>query len=197
MDTKWMSFRERPCGSSLLWRNAQHANEVPKTTPCDLLAWSPHDPSPLDGGKEGGFWKMDTPVAIAACEARSPSSRALRVCSIAIHSSCSVVFGILAHTGACRGAKIALIVGVPQYEHAPNLPNRSMMRISIVFLDAYRDNLFIRRLAVGRNLSSRGLARVETSARGMLVAFAAAPGLGGSRRREEEQPVYGGIAEKY
>jgi TPR repeat protein len=46
-----------------------YANETPKTTQCDLLAWSPHDPSSLDGGKEGGFWKMDAPTAIAACEA--------------------------------------------------------------------------------------------------------------------------------
>jgi TPR repeat protein len=59
------SSRDRPCGDLLLWRNA---DEAPKTTQCDLLAWSPHDPSSLDGGKEGGFWKMDAPAAIAACE---------------------------------------------------------------------------------------------------------------------------------
>jgi len=50
-------------------------------------------------------------------------------------------------------------------------------RISIVFLDACRDNPFAGRLAgIGRDLSSRGLARIETAAAGMLVAFSTAPG---------------------
>jgi uncharacterized caspase-like protein len=47
---------------------------------------------------------------------------------------------------------------------------------SIVFLDACRDNPFARRIAgAGRGLS-RGLARVDMTASGVLVAFATAPG---------------------
>jgi hypothetical protein len=50
-------------------------------------------------------------------------------------------------------------------------------KVSIIFLDACRDNPFLRRLlAARRNVASRGLARVETGAVGMLVAFSTAPG---------------------
>src|SRR5262245_29888181 len=49
-------------------------------------------------------------------------------------------------------------------------------KVSIVFLDACRDNPFAGRIAAsGRNLS-RGLARVEVTASEVLVAFATAPG---------------------
>jgi hypothetical protein len=50
-------------------------------------------------------------------------------------------------------------------------------KVSIIFLDACRDNPFLRRLlAARRAVASRGLARVETGAAGMLVAFSTAPG---------------------
>jgi hypothetical protein len=50
-------------------------------------------------------------------------------------------------------------------------------KVSIIFLDACRDNPFLRRLAGDRRaVGSGGLARVEAGAEGMLVAFATAPG---------------------
>jgi Caspase domain len=50
-------------------------------------------------------------------------------------------------------------------------------KVSVVFLDACRDNPFLRRLTGDRRaVGSGGLARVEASAEGMLVAFATAPG---------------------
>jgi hypothetical protein len=50
-------------------------------------------------------------------------------------------------------------------------------RVSIIFLDACRDNPVARRLSgAHRGVSSPGLARLEVSATGTLVAFAAAPG---------------------
>jgi hypothetical protein len=50
-------------------------------------------------------------------------------------------------------------------------------KVSIIFLDACRDNPFLRRLlAARRNVATRGLARVETGAAGMLVAFSTSPG---------------------
>jgi TPR repeat protein len=72
MNAKWMVRRVLAIGIAVthfFGATFLYADEAPKTTPCDLLAWSPHDPSSLDGGKEGGFWKMDAPAAIAACEA--------------------------------------------------------------------------------------------------------------------------------
>ncbi len=50
-------------------------------------------------------------------------------------------------------------------------------RISIIFLDACRDNPFSRRLAVARRGESpRGLARVDVTLGGVLVAFSTGPG---------------------
>jgi uncharacterized caspase-like protein len=50
-------------------------------------------------------------------------------------------------------------------------------KVSVVFLDACRDNPFVRRLsAAQRGVSSRGLARIEPTASGLLVAFSTAPG---------------------
>jgi uncharacterized caspase-like protein len=50
-------------------------------------------------------------------------------------------------------------------------------KVAIVFLDACRDNPFARRLsATQRGAASRGLARVDTTTGGMLVAFSTAPG---------------------
>jgi hypothetical protein len=50
-------------------------------------------------------------------------------------------------------------------------------KISIVFLDACRDNPFSRRLAVTRRgVSPRGLARVDVTLGGVLVAFSTGPG---------------------
>ncbi len=50
-------------------------------------------------------------------------------------------------------------------------------RISIVFLDACRDNPFSRRLAVTRRgVSPHGLARVDVTLGGVLVAFSTGPG---------------------
>jgi len=50
-------------------------------------------------------------------------------------------------------------------------------RISIVFLDACRDNPFSRRLSVTRrSVSPRGLARVDVTFGGILVAFSTGPG---------------------
>jgi Caspase domain len=50
-------------------------------------------------------------------------------------------------------------------------------KVSIIFLDACRDNPFLRRLTGDRRaVGSGGLARVDASAEGMLVAFATAPG---------------------
>src|SRR5262249_11038526 len=51
------------------------------------------------------------------------------------------------------------------------------VRVSIAFLDACRANPFAGRLAAARrNAVSHGLARVDISASGMLVAFSTAPG---------------------
>jgi TPR repeat protein len=41
------------------------ADEAQQVTSCDLLTWSPHDPNAQDGG----YFEMDAPKAIAACEA--------------------------------------------------------------------------------------------------------------------------------
>jgi Caspase domain len=50
-------------------------------------------------------------------------------------------------------------------------------KISIVFLDACRDNPFSRRLAVTRrDAAPRGLARVDVTLGGVLVAFSTGPG---------------------
>ena len=50
-------------------------------------------------------------------------------------------------------------------------------KVSIVFLDACRDNPFARRLsATRRDLSLRGLARVDVAGGAVLVAFSTAPG---------------------
>jgi len=50
-------------------------------------------------------------------------------------------------------------------------------RISIIFLDACRDNPFSRRLSARRrDLSPRGLARVDVTLGGVLVAFSTGPG---------------------
>jgi len=50
-------------------------------------------------------------------------------------------------------------------------------KVSIAFLDACRDNPFARQLSRGRrDVVARGLGRVDVSATGTLVAFAAAPG---------------------
>jgi hypothetical protein len=49
-------------------------------------------------------------------------------------------------------------------------------KVSIVFLDAYRDNPFAGRIAASGRSLSRGLERVEVTASGMLVAFSTAPG---------------------
>ncbi|HMA71428.1 MAG TPA: caspase family protein [Xanthobacteraceae bacterium] len=50
-------------------------------------------------------------------------------------------------------------------------------KVSIVFLDACRDNPFARRLSVTRrDLSPRGLARVDVALGGVLVAFSTGPG---------------------
>ena len=50
-------------------------------------------------------------------------------------------------------------------------------RISILFLDACRDNPFSRRLSARRrDLSPRGLARVDVTLGGVLVAFSTGPG---------------------
>lgn len=50
-------------------------------------------------------------------------------------------------------------------------------RVSIIFLDACRDNPFARRLSASRrDVSPRGLARVDVTAGGVLVAFSTAPG---------------------
>jgi TPR repeat protein len=46
-----------------------YADEAQRATPCDVLAWSPHDPSSLDGRLKSGYQKADVPAAIAACEA--------------------------------------------------------------------------------------------------------------------------------
>jgi len=59
-------------------------------------------------------------------------------------------------------------------------------KVAIVFLDACRDNPFARRLsATQRGVASRGLARVDATTGGMLVAFSTAPGqvaLDGARK---------------
>ncbi len=50
-------------------------------------------------------------------------------------------------------------------------------RVTVVFLDACRDNPFLGRLtARTREVASRGLARVESTASGVMLAFATAPG---------------------
>src|SRR5215471_18531824 len=49
-------------------------------------------------------------------------------------------------------------------------------KISIVFLDACRDNPFAGRISSSGRSLSRGLAPVEMTASGVLVAFATAPG---------------------
>jgi hypothetical protein len=50
-------------------------------------------------------------------------------------------------------------------------------RVSIIFLDACRDNPFARRMSVNRrDLSPRGLARVDVMLGGVLVAFSTGPG---------------------
>jgi PQQ-dependent catabolism-associated CXXCW motif protein len=49
-------------------------------------------------------------------------------------------------------------------------------KVSIVFLDACRDNPFVGRIAAGGRSLSRGLARVDITGSGMLLAFATAPG---------------------
>src|SRR5215471_17789056 len=72
MNTKWMIRGVLAIGLAVthfFGATFSHADEASKTILCDSLAWSPHDPSSLDGGQEGGFWKMDAPAAIAACEA--------------------------------------------------------------------------------------------------------------------------------
>src|SRR5215471_11882097 len=50
-------------------------------------------------------------------------------------------------------------------------------KVSIVFLDACRDNPFVRRLSgARRDVSPHGLARVDIAAGGVVVAFSTAPG---------------------
>ncbi len=50
-------------------------------------------------------------------------------------------------------------------------------RVTLVMLDACRDNPFLSRLAGrSREAATRGLARIESAASGMLIAFATAPG---------------------
>jgi uncharacterized caspase-like protein len=49
-------------------------------------------------------------------------------------------------------------------------------KVSIVFLDACRDNPFAGRISAPGRGFSRGLARIEVTASGVLVAFATAPG---------------------
>lgn len=72
MNAKWMVRGVLAIGlgvTHFFGATFSHGDETPKPTPCDLLAWSPHDPSSFDGGQESGYWKMDAPAAIAACEA--------------------------------------------------------------------------------------------------------------------------------
>jgi hypothetical protein len=60
-------------------------------------------------------------------------------------------------------------------------------KVSIIFLDACRDNPFAHRLSRGRSFAPRGLSRVDVGRGGVLVAFATGPGevavdnLGGKR----------------
>jgi uncharacterized caspase-like protein len=60
-------------------------------------------------------------------------------------------------------------------------------KVSILFLDACRDNPFARRLSRGRSFAPRGLSRVDGGRGAVLVAFATGPGevavdsLGGKR----------------
>jgi hypothetical protein len=60
-------------------------------------------------------------------------------------------------------------------------------KVSILFLDACRDNPFAHRLSRGRSFAPRGLSRVDMGRGGVLVAFATGPGevavdsLGGKR----------------
>jgi hypothetical protein len=60
-------------------------------------------------------------------------------------------------------------------------------KVSIIFLDACRDNPFARRLSRGRSFAPRGLGRVDVGRGAVLVAFSTGPGevavdsLGGKR----------------
>ena len=60
-------------------------------------------------------------------------------------------------------------------------------KVSIIFLDACRDNPFARRLSRGRSFAPRGLGRVDVGSGAVLVAFSTGPGeiavdsLGGKR----------------
>jgi hypothetical protein len=49
-------------------------------------------------------------------------------------------------------------------------------KVSIIFLDACRDNPFARRLSRARGFAPRGLSRVDVGRGGVLVAFATGPG---------------------
>ena len=49
-------------------------------------------------------------------------------------------------------------------------------KVSIIFLDACRDNPFARRLSRGRSFAPRGLARVDVGRGAFLVAFSTGPG---------------------
>lgn len=49
-------------------------------------------------------------------------------------------------------------------------------KVSILFLDACRDNPFARRLSRGRSFAPRGLSRVDVGRGAILVAFATGPG---------------------
>jgi len=49
-------------------------------------------------------------------------------------------------------------------------------KVSIIFLDACRDNPFARRLSRGRSFAPRGLARVDVGRGAVLVAFSTGPG---------------------
>ena len=71
MNTKWMVRGVLAIGLALshfFGATFSYADEAAKTIQCDLLAWSPRDPSSFGGGLESGVWKMDVPAAIAACE---------------------------------------------------------------------------------------------------------------------------------
>jgi uncharacterized caspase-like protein len=91
--------------------------------------------------------------------------------------------------------RIALVIGVSNYEHAPRLGNtlnwrchahldldsvleqmEGVSRFSLVFLDACRDNPFRTKIAAGtREAPTRGLARVSPGS-GTFIAFSTAPG---------------------
>jgi uncharacterized caspase-like protein len=62
-------------------------------------------------------------------------------------------------------------------------------KVSVVFLDACRDNPFARRLlAASRDVASRGLGRIEPTASGLIVAFSTAPGQVASDGTEKNSP---------